>query len=237
MRNARPANTIVPTTATNPASTSSRRKFGRDTTMYANPTSASSGRNGYKPIRNGLRISGLLIRSTITPTCCNPNCIRIRNTTSAAITSASEKKQNTQAIPANTSNDTYGNPRVGCNRPNTAGKFPSRAAANGIREYPSSSENTLANAVTITSTAPSLPIPIPALPPNDGVYATRIISLSSARRASTLLLAITAGAPITASTLAFNPRYNTATIPIEINTARGIVLPGSRASPPRNVTL
>ena len=205
--------------------------------MYPNPANASSGGTGYIHIRNGLRISGLRTRSTITPTCCSPNCSRILNTTNAAITSASEKKQNTQAAPASTNNDTYGNPRVACSLPNTAGKFPSRAAANGIREYPSRSENTLANAVTITSTAASRPRHIPPTAPNPGVYATRIISLSNALRASTPCAASIAGAPITDSTLAFNPRYNTATIPIDHSTARGIVRPGSRVSPPRNVTL
>jgi len=92
-------------------------------------------------------------------------------------------------------------------------------------------------AVTITSTAASLPSHKPACTPSEGAYATCIKSLSSALLASTPWVAIIAGAPITDSTLAFSPRYNTATIPIEISTALGIVLPGLRVSPPRNVTL
>ena len=57
----------------------------------------------------------------------------------------SEKKlRRRRPIPASASRLTYGNPRVGCSLPKTAGKFPSRAAANGIREYPSSEGDTLA---------------------------------------------------------------------------------------------
>src|ERR1700761_6535433 len=121
--------------------------------MYPNPINATIGGSGYSHILNGRFISGLRFRNTITPTCCSENCVTILTTTSAAITSPSEKKQHTHATPASVSSDTYGNPLVGCSLPNTAGKFPSLAAANGMREYPSSTENTLPNAVTITSTA------------------------------------------------------------------------------------
>src|SRR2546422_1211247 len=73
-----------------------------------NPPSATSAGSGYSHIRNGRGKSGRLTRKTITPTICARNCTRILITTSAAITSASRKKQKTVAIPPITSSETYG---------------------------------------------------------------------------------------------------------------------------------
>ena len=61
--------------------------------------------------RNHRGISGRVLRSTITPTCCDKNCTTIRSTTSAAITSPSRKKQNTIAPDPSANSEFTGNPR------------------------------------------------------------------------------------------------------------------------------
>ena len=71
----------------------------------------------------------------------------MRVASSASMTTSSGKTLVTIEMRPRTTRDTWGKPRVGCSRANALKKYPSRAAAYGTREYPSSSANTDPNAL------------------------------------------------------------------------------------------
>ena len=85
-------------------------------------------------MRNGLGTSGRFARSSITANTCPMNCTRILVVISASITRPSGRRLHTIEMTPSTTRDTCGNRAVGCSRPNMLKKYPSRAAAYGMRE-------------------------------------------------------------------------------------------------------
>src|SRR6202008_2988146 len=101
-------------------------------------------------------------RNIINPTACPINCTINRTARIPAIVVCkSSVTLNRNASAPNTSSDTCGKCFVGCTFANTDRKFPSSAAEYGTREYPNSTENTLASAIHSTMHVTTCAAPCP----------------------------------------------------------------------------